>query len=225
MTRNFARDGRVPTSSGHLRQDHGASPSTGSGTHVDLQPELVERYGEFDGTCSRAVFSSCGKHRFLLSRKWNRHAGIILFVMLNPSSATETRNDPTIGRCHSFAMALNGGRRGGYEICNLFSFVTHDRKQLASAIERNRSRENDRHLADACGRAARLICAWGGSGAEDHVRKRAEEAIKVIRSSFSGPLECLAINRNGTPRHPLYLPANTRPMVWPVQALPQAAAN
>ena len=168
----------------------------------------------FDGTQSTAVYSDCGRHRYLLSRRWDGDAGIILFVMLNPSTATESRNDPTIGRCHRFAIRWNCGRKGGYDICNLFSMITPDQKLLASTEDRLKQRENDRYIAEACRRASRLICAWGGSGSGGFVQRRASETVELISSEFKGPLECLDMNRNGAPTHPLYQPADTNPKIW-----------
>ena len=172
------------------------------------------REGLLDGARSSAVFSDCGRHRFCLSRRWNGEGGTILFLMLNPSSATESTNDPTIGRCHRFAVAWNGGRRGGYVICNLFSLITPDRKLLELSRDRLRLQDNDRHIAEAVRGASRLICAWGGSGADRFVRLRARQVAELIGSEFAGEPECLDTNANGAPTHPLYQPAEACPRPW-----------
>lgn len=172
------------------------------------------REGFLDGARSTAVFSDCGRHRFRLSRRWNGKAGTIVFLMLNPSTATESTNDPTIGRCHRFAVEWNGGRRGGYVICNLFSLITPDRKLLELSRDRLRLQENDRHISEAFRGASRLICAWGGSGADRFVQLRARRVVELIRSGFPGEPECLDINANGAPTHPLYQPADACPRIW-----------
>ncbi|MCB2110163.1 MAG: DUF1643 domain-containing protein, partial [Rhodobacteraceae bacterium] len=45
-----------------------------------------------------ALYSRCGAYRYLLSRRWGP-GGMLLYVLLNPSTATEAANDPTIERC------------------------------------------------------------------------------------------------------------------------------
>ena len=172
------------------------------------------REGVLDGARSAAVFSDCGRHRFLLTRRWDGKAGTILFLMLNPSTATESANDPTIGRCHRFAVGWNGGRRGGYVICNLFSLITPDRGLLERSRDRLRLKENDRHISQACRGADRLICAWGGSGPDRFVQMRARQVVELIRSEFPGEPECLDTNANGAPTHPLYQPADARLRIW-----------
>ena len=175
---------------------------------------VMVRDGLLDGARSSAVFSDCGRHRFRLSRRWNGRAGTILFLMLNPSTATESANDPTIGRCHRFAEGWNGGRQGGYVICNLFSLMTPHRRQLEMSSDRLRPQENDRHIAEALRQASRLICAWGGSGTDRFVRLRARQVVELIRSEFAGEPECLDSNANGAPTHPLYQPADACPRIW-----------
>ena len=174
----------------------------------------IIRNGFLDAAESSAAFSDCGRHRYLLSRRWDENAGTVLFVMLNPSTATESRNDPTISRCHGYAIGMNGGRHGGYMICNLFSLITPDRKLLESECDRLDESENDRQLVEACRRSERLICAWGGSGTEGFVRGRARVVVDLIQSAFPGKLECLGTNRNGAPSHPLYLNADIQPKEW-----------
>ena len=174
----------------------------------------VIRTGEFDGARSTAVFSECGRHRFLLSRRWDEQQGSILFLMLNPSTADESRNDPTIGRCHGFAIRLNNGRTGGYMVCNLFSLVTPDRRKLTTDPSRLRQPANDAHIARACQAASRVICAWGGSGSDAAVRKRAGDVVEMVTSKFGGPMECFGVNRNGAPVHPLYQPVGARLIDW-----------
>ena len=197
----------------HLRcrlvRDQGSSGKPGTRTDV-----TVIRNGILDDAESSAAYSDCGKHRYVLSRRWDDNAGTVLFVMLNPSTATESRNDPTISRCHGFAIRMNGGRHGAYTICNLFSLITPDRKLLESECDRLDETENDQTLLKACQRSERLICAWGGSGADGFVRKRARAVVDVVQSAFSGKLECLGTNRNGAPSHPLYLRADIQPRAW-----------
>ena len=57
---------------------------------------------------SEAVYSDCERYRYLLTRVWGPGPKA-LFVMLNPSTATEVQNDPTVERCERRARALGYG--------------------------------------------------------------------------------------------------------------------
>ena len=58
-------------------------------------PKLITKYHQKEDANSKAVYSSCGKYRYSLTRIWNEKAEKLHFVMLNPSTATEIQNDPT----------------------------------------------------------------------------------------------------------------------------------
>mgnify|MGYP006173989833 CR=1 FL=1 len=62
---------------------------------------------------SVAVYSPCESYRYLLTRIWDVAGEKALFVMLNPSTATEVQNDPTVERCERRARRAAGGGRGG----------------------------------------------------------------------------------------------------------------
>lgn len=55
------------------------------------------------GTVSSAVIDRTGKFRYLLERTWNTEDPPAVFIMLNPSTADELEDDPTIRRCVNFA--------------------------------------------------------------------------------------------------------------------------
>ena len=65
---------------------------------------------------SVAVYSPCETYRYELTRTWDPDGGKVLFVMLNPSTATEVQNDPTVERCERRARALGFG---GFRVCNI----------------------------------------------------------------------------------------------------------
>src|SRR5690606_5306802 len=70
---------------------------------------MITRSHSAGGTASSAVYSACGTFRYLLTREWDPAAPRLLFVMLNPSTASELRNDPTVARCETRARALRQG--------------------------------------------------------------------------------------------------------------------
>ena len=49
-----------------------------------------------------AVFSEDRKYRYTLVREFGADDGTVLFILLNPSSADETKNDPTVRRCMGY---------------------------------------------------------------------------------------------------------------------------
>jgi hypothetical protein len=146
-----------------------------------------------------------GPYRYLLSRRWGRGPGA-LFVMLNPSTADDQRDDPTIRRCIGFARRW---RLAAVEIVNLYALrATRPRDLFAHPAPVGG--DNDAAIADAAARASSIIVAWGAHGARDPAR-----VARVLDALGSGRrLRCLGINQDGGPRHPLYVPAHTRRRRW-----------
>jgi hypothetical protein len=145
-----------------------------------------------------------GPYRYLLSRRWGPGAPA-LFVMLNPSTADDTSDDPTIRRCIGFA------RRWGapaVEVVNLYALrATRPRDLFAHAAPVGP--DNDAAIADAAARAAAIVVAWGAHGARDAARVRCVVGLLGARR-----LACLGTSRGGEPRHPLYLPTRARRRQW-----------
>ena len=78
-----------------------------------------------------ATWSEDRKYRYSLIRR-SGFVGdsMVLFIMLNPSTADEDNNDPTIRRCVGFA------NRWGYDwlyICNLSPLRSTDPKGMIAA--------------------------------------------------------------------------------------------
>jgi len=67
---------------------------------------MITRTHLKDDAASTAVYSDCEKYRYALTRIWDENARKVSFVMLNPSTATEVQNDPTVERCERRARAL-----------------------------------------------------------------------------------------------------------------------
>lgn len=156
-----------------------------------------------DADASGATFSPDRAHRYSLWRVWRPSAGRVLWVMLNPSTADEVVLDPTIRRCVDFAKRWG---YGGIEVVNLFALRSTDPAALYDHADPI-GPENDRHIVEAAGRAKRVIGAWGVHGAH---RGRAP-AVEALLAG-TGPLECLGTNRDGSPRHPLYVWSGTQPL-------------
>jgi hypothetical protein len=143
------------------------------------------------------VLSKDQKHRYMLSRTWDKSKPSILFIGLNPSRADDKINDPTITRCIGFA------RRWGYGqlfFGNLYSFRTPYPEQLVANLETAYDEQTDYHLKKMISESERVICAWG---CWTFTEKRVKEVLEMIPNPY-----CLGKNKDGSPKHPLYL-ANT----------------
>lgn len=149
-----------------------------------------------------AIFDPTRNYRYLLWRRWNPEAPRLTFVMLNPSRANETDNDPTIRRCVHFAQHWG---YGSLEVVNLFSLITPDPNVLKQAPDPI-GIDCDRHLLDAAHRADRILIAWGNWGCL-HQR---DQTVLALLTPYN-PIYCLRQNQAGQPRHPLYVPNHIQP--------------
>lgn len=166
---------------------------------------------------SGAVFSSCELYRYSLWRVWDPTKPRLLFVMLNPSTADATKNDPTVERCQRRAVADGFG---GVEVVNLFAYRATDPRDMIDANKagiRIIGDLNDKTIIDAAKRADRVICAWGTWGS---YLNRGKDVAYLMRY-YGAPnieggkeLHALKLTKDGHPAHPLYLPNSLKPFVW-----------
>jgi len=125
-------------------------------------------------------------------------ASTVVFVGLNPSTADEARDDPTTRRCVRFARDWGFAR---LELVNLFAYAATDPTEFRAAPDPV-GPENLVAVRTALGRAAVVICAWGNDG----VGPAADAVFELVAQPH-----CLGTTLRGAPRHPLYVPAATRP--------------
>lgn len=76
---------------------------------------------------SDAIFSEDRMHRYVLIREWDLNKPSLMIISLNPSTANEKINDPTIRRCIGFAKQWEFGK---LFVTNLFSFRATSPKDL-----------------------------------------------------------------------------------------------
>lgn len=167
---------------------------------------MIRREHQKGDAASCAVYSDCESYRYELSRVWEGKGDHVLFVMLNPSTATELRNDPTIERCERRARMLGFG---GMSIANLFGFRATDPRDLRAAPEPIGD-NNDTELLRLAQQADMVIAAWGVHGA--HL-ERGPQMADWLRSKGIA-LHHLGLTRDGHPRHPLYLRYDVAPTLW-----------
>ena len=158
------------------------------------------------------IFSPCHKYRYTLWREWgcdlfegdgvNRDRGYAMFIGLNPSTADETKDDPTIRRCIGFA------RDWGYgALCmtNLFAFRATQPDDMKAASDPT-GPDNDFWLQAAGVNAGVIIAAWGVHGI---YRNRAQAVTQLLSGEYQ--LHHLGLTKDGHPKHPLYLPKSLKP--------------
>lgn len=173
-----------------------------------------------DSQASWATFSPDRAFRYVLGRMWAPNSPWLLFVMLNPSTADETVNDNTIKGCIKRARAMG---MGGVRVVNLFALRSTDPKALYSEPDPIGPENND-HIKDEAIEAhlqgGMVICAWGKHGM---FRFRHAEVIEML-AKRGIPLHVLAINKDGTPKHPLYVADVVRPFPLNVDQPAEAKA-
>lgn len=146
-----------------------------------------------------AKFSECKKYRYALWRIWNPDGKIAMCIGLNPSTANETDNDPTIRNLISL-MANNGF--GGFYMMNLFALISPNPEDLRSCPDPVCN--NDFYLMDIGKQAQAIIYCWGNFK-QSHYRQRVVKSI----FEYAAP-KCFGKNANGSPKHPLYLKQTTQ---------------
>jgi hypothetical protein len=159
---------------------------------------------------STAVYSDCEAYRYSLTRIWDAQARRVAFVMLNPSTATEVQNDPTIHRCEQRARALGFG---GFCAVNIFALRATDPRDM-KATQDPEGPDNAAALDAAAHWADMVIAAWGVHGA--HQNKGPFTAAALHGAGHR--LHHLGLTKAGHPRHPLYLGYAVQPQIWEIQS-------
>ena len=168
---------------------------------------MITRSHQKGDAPSVAVYSDCERYRYTLTRVWDPAGAKALFVMLNPSTATEVQNDPTVERCERRARALGFG---AFRVCNIFAWRETDPRKMRAAPDPV-GPENDAAIAEACSWADTIVCAWGTHGA--HLDRG--PAVERLMRGTGRPLHHLGLTKGGHPKHPLYISYARRPEPWP----------
>ena len=169
------------------------------------------------------MFSECRNYRYHLERKWSAFEPIMIFAMLNPSTADAFSDDPTIRRCIGFAKRWG---YGGVGILNLYALRSTDPAQLLKA-EDPEGPDNaeywQQQITDTSTynwdrfrrRQVCVVCAWGAHPA---ARRKAPAYIDLLkRQGQNAALWCMGTTKDGLPRHPLYMPGNSRLCPYPAK--------
>jgi hypothetical protein len=152
---------------------------------------------------SGALFNdSSHMFRYALWRTWEPTGHKLLFIGLNPSTANDTRNDPTIRRLIGFAKSWGFG---GLFAGNLFSLVSAypDVLWLKPASDLSRGL-NDTAIKRMRELSTKVIVGWGNQGR--NAGTRPAEVLALVGE----PVYCLKTKKTGEPSHPLYFPRDSK---------------
>lgn len=177
---------------------------------------MMRAWDNFDSGQSSCVFGRDNKYRYALRRQLAPLMPVAadascLFIMLNPSTADEIDNDPTVTRCERFAA------RWGYStlyVANLFAYRATDPQALYSICTKDGSDpvgpHNDDAIMKLAKRASRIVCAWGNHGALRGRGRKVEQALRDNKIC----IRALGMTKQGFPPHPLYLPNHRKASIW-----------
>jgi hypothetical protein len=162
----------------------------------------ITHYEPTESDKSKAIFSDDRRYRYTLHRDIpdSLPSGkLVMFIGLNPSTADEFQDDPTIRRC------INFGRDWGYSrfvMTNLFAYRATNPDYMVQADDPI-GPDNDKHLIETALFADLIVAAWGAWGS---FRNRDADVLAMLHN-----VHYLDLTRKGQPRHPLYLPGNLTP--------------
>lgn len=173
----------------------------------------------------KTIFSADRIHRYTLWREWavptaslfytadphltyypGQHNQFAMFIGLNPSTADETKDDPTIRKCIGFAQRWGFG---ALCMCNIFAFRATDPKDMRKATDPIGD-DNWRHVTKCALEAGMIVAAWGVNGA---YKNQGECVLMWLRECGLG-VKCLRVTNGGFPEHPLYVPYDTLPVEY-----------
>ncbi|MFF2499577.1 DUF1643 domain-containing protein [Peribacillus sp. NPDC058075] len=161
-----------------------------------------------------ASFDETRTFRYSLTRIWDSKKEKVVFIGLNPSTADEVKDDPTLKRCINFAKRWHNGKYGSLEMVNLFSYRSTDFDMLKN-FDNPIGIENDKYLLNAVRNASLVVIAWGEKGI---YRNRHIEVLKLFKVA-NIPVYCLDILKCGQPKHPLYAKKELTPISFNLKGL------
>jgi hypothetical protein len=147
----------------------------------------------------QTIFSPCRQYRYTLWREFDMfNSSYAMFVGLNPSTADEVQNDPTVRRCINFAKSWG---YGALCMTNIFAYRATDPREMVAQADPV-GPENDEWLVRCAREAGIVVAAWGNHGS---YLDRDREVMRILDN-----LSCLGITKAGQPIHPLYVPADRK---------------
>ena len=154
-----------------------------------------------------AILSDARLYRYELRRVWDESLPLVMFIGLNPSTADEAEDDPTIRRCISFAKSWGFG---GLVMSNLWAWRATNPKDLLLKTYDPVGPDTDHHLIEAGRECALIIAAWGNGP----VIKALDPERPVHVARLFDNICVLKVNGDLQPGHPLYIKGDVVPQFW-----------
>jgi hypothetical protein len=152
-----------------------------------------------------AIISDCGQYRYRLTREVDPfEMRALLWIMLNPSTADASIDDPTIRRLKGFTKHWGCG---SFSVVNAYALRSKSPKDLWRASDPV-GPDNDTWIAGECKKYDTVVVAWGAHARPERISKLRE----ILRASRQ--VMCLGVTASGAPKHPLYLPYETPLIEW-----------
>lgn len=150
-----------------------------------------------------AVLDTTNKYRYTLSRRWGSNtSNIVNFILLNPSTADDKVDDPTVKACITFAQKAGFD---GLKVTNLFAYRARDPEEMMACLLPHGAK-NDKHILRVGKNAKAIVIAWGNHGVHCG---RDQEVLKLL-SRFKKKVFYLKMTRENQPSHPLYIKRTTK---------------
>lgn len=175
-----------------------------------MTPSTKKHLARFRHAFKAAHLSTCGNYRYSLTRRWDETRPTVAFVMLNPSTADHTEDDPTIRRCMRFA---DDWGYGSLIVGNLFAIRGPDPAVIKMIVDPVGS-DNDNYLDSITAGAKEVVCAWGNHG---KYMGRDEVVCDALKNR---KLVSLKRGKDGSPGHPLYIRADAERVPFFGRTLP-----
>ena len=159
-----------------------------------------------DSIYRAAEFSDDGRFRYSLERSWFQATScerFITYVGLNPSTADAKQDDPTIRRLIGFTKSFG---YEAFEIRNLYAVRGADPSKLSHADLQDFS--NHFHLSNCKGEI--IVCCWGNRRNWPDW----ERVVGWLQTWYGDKTYCFGENKDGSPKHPLYLKSDTKLQRW-----------
>ncbi|MEV8518603.1 DUF1643 domain-containing protein [Dyella marensis] len=154
-----------------------------------------------------SVISPCGQWRYLIRERW-APGPIVGWVCHNPSTADHLKADNTKTRMRNFSITWEFG---GFWVGNRYAGGRSPNPGDLDGMDDPVGPDNDRWLAELARSVDLIVVGWGDLFATP---ERTARVVEILHASGK-PLHCLGANRNGSPKHPLYVSGAARPLPWP----------
>ncbi|UMM64142.1 DUF1643 domain-containing protein [Aristophania vespae] len=161
-----------------------------------------------DDVVSTAIYDGAGKcYRYTLKRVWEENKPLIMWLMMNPSVATEFGDDRTVAKCQRYTRSWG---YGGMFVGNSFAYRCTDQKRLLEVADPV-GPLNDHYLLEMAQQAEFVILAYGTPQAKTLQQRGTNVALMLAKAGV--PLRAMRLSRKGgRPEHPLYLPSALLPI-------------